>query len=78
MDAAGEVARVVAPGWVEPVEWMVPEGNPPGDGPVRFLVADLQRHLEEQSSFQHYVIQIANETGVEDYSQLEHRLSSRV
>ena len=67
---AQEVQRRARPDWVIPAEFEVPETIEEGSGSVRYLVADIQRHLEEEVSYQHYVLAIANEAGVEDNSQL--------
>lgn len=66
---AQEVQRRARPEWVIPAEFEVPESIEEGSGSGRYLVADIQRHLEEEVSYQYYVLSIANEAGVEDNSQ---------
>ncbi|MEM8953382.1 MAG: DUF3857 domain-containing protein [Verrucomicrobiota bacterium] len=58
------------PAWVQSANYVSPESPSANGGAVHYLVADLQDHFEEDTTYQHYALQILSEAGVEDKSQL--------
>ena len=65
-----EVKRAAVPSWVKEAEFEIPSSQEGRNGSIRYLVADFQRHLEEETSYKQYAILIETEAGVEEYSQL--------
>ncbi len=59
-----------APDWILPVEdeWTAVDGE---DGASHYHLVDFQHHVENRAGYEHYVIRILNEAGVEDFSQLD-------
>lgn len=68
---AGEaVEKSPVPGWVEVADVSPPDKDAVAEGSVRYVLADVQVHLEGRSSYYAFVDKIVSEAGVEEFSQI--------
>ena len=71
----GELSPLVKkerPDWVITSQPPLPEEDvAKSGGSIRYLLSDIQHHLEEDIWYHHLAVEILSEAGVEDYSQLD-------
>lgn len=69
-EASKVVEKGPTPDWVKIVEPAPPKEAGPDDGSVRYLLANLQEHLEEETLYSAMATEILTPAGAEDYSQI--------